>query len=1169
MLSIPQYLLESSFCLAIFYGFYHLFLKKETFFQLNRAYLLATPIAALSIPLLNISFQKDAPPESLEAFFYPAIQSANRLNEVVWEQMRAPSPVFSLSVADVIMAIYLMGIFLMSFSLLKGLWNLGRIIRRGKRSKNNEFTLVETQNNFPAASFFGYIFWNQEITDEQKLILEHEKVHIRQWHSLDVLLMEICVIIKWFNPLIYWFRNALKATHEFIADQYVIQQKSNVSEYATLLVNQHKQQIATPLTNTFYSMTKKRLQMMIQRPSQKVYAAKYLLVFPLIIGMMGLFSFNLLQAIPQVGEGLAEMNTVLENIGDKTVFEIEQSDNNALMAASEAAVQEHLEVLANTFENVGTNCLLYWADLEIALNKENSQSIPIIEVPINQFLASYQKEPIAALKIGGLFEEVSFRLYSYVIGESNLMPCTVISNTNKPAIFKENACIQQFMEQLTVGTLVSGDDLQIGGEGQRYKFQLRLIDPKAKRPNPDGDFTFKWGGIEFPIELRKEDFNTVFHVETVDLNDLRAALNQPIIILENGQIANGIQDILINLGTFIPTSTNTETYENFATYLPPSKVLLEGNGKSISEQVDVVKLMDLVDEKAGISFNINGFDFAGMIRVEDGKYQSPIQISKKEANLFNFQVIIPDEAKTILKIDTTLVANKSIVDMYRNPEKYDIIHIPNFKTATRSVVGNPTNADPVFGKSHRTISSPFFKTSKETEVDDKLLKLPEYVGYKPSELILKWGELTANPRSKNYDLKTFLENFNTGLQLNHLLDDLVIKQLRVVIAKKDAPYLTFDNQLPNLKDLHKTLSNLSIESSIYFDKIIINKSGRDYYLPQHFLFAIGKKAIASVNKGTKYTPNKSAKNLLSIDTIAYYNQMTLGKKNLEDNLYEYRMGKYKLMDKNLPKVDFGRAGKEGIYTTFFQHKDKKKRLPKGFEQNLPLQLVYFGEKFYFCTHKLSFDNFDANALIEKELYEPNSGLANMFGESGQNGVVIIRLAVNESPQKKSKTEKTKYGQIDTYELKWGKHDLPIILNKNSNSTVARFMIQTDFEASIKKPFEILKNGRKLKNKTIELTLFNTKNGSSWGIDKINGLQFKYWEFIRGEHAAFTLNSSKKTKFTKEEIAQIKSLVEEEWLLTIRAIDDYQLYSSISVVEPNSILLTRQYEPIPDGIPIQY
>ena len=101
--------------------------------------------------------------------------------------MQAPSPVFSLSVADVIMAIYLMGVFLTTFSLLRGLWNLVGIIRKGKRQKTGAVTMVSTAADFPAASFFSYIFWNQQITDEQKLILEHEKVHIRQWHSFCLL----------------------------------------------------------------------------------------------------------------------------------------------------------------------------------------------------------------------------------------------------------------------------------------------------------------------------------------------------------------------------------------------------------------------------------------------------------------------------------------------------------------------------------------------------------------------------------------------------------------------------------------------------------------------------------------------------------------------------------------------------------------------------------------------------------------------------------------------------------------------------------------------------------------------------------------------------------------------------------------------------------------------
>ena len=605
--------------------------------------------------------------------------------------------------------------------------------------------------------------------------------------------------------------------------------------------------MATPLTNTFSALTKRRLHKMIQRPSQKVYAVKYLLIFPLIIGMMGLFSFNLLEEIPKVSEGITEMNAVLGDIAKKTVFEIDQLDNDALVAVSEKAAEKHAEVLAKSFADVGTNRVLYWGDLAIALNKENGQPIPIIEIPIDQFVTAYQQEPIAALKVGGLFEEVSFRLYSYVIGESNLIPCSIISKTNDPLIFKENACIKKFMDQLAVGTLVSGDNLQIGGESQRYRFQLRLIDPKVKRPNPDGNFTFKWGNIEFSIELKKEDINTVFNKETVPLNDLQAALNQPITILEDGLIAEGIQDILINIGLCIPTGDGTETYQNFGSYVPPSKVLLEGNGKSISEQIDVVKLMELVDEKAAISFNINGFDFAGLIRVDGGKYESPIRISKREENLFNFQVIIPDKAKTILKIDTTLAENKSIVKMYRNPAKYKIIHIPNFKTATRSIVGNPINSDSVYDKSHREISSPFFKTSKEAEVDDKLLRLPEYVHYQERELTLKWGKLVANPISENYDLRSFLENLKTGLTLTHFDKPLTIQKLRIVIAEKDKEYKIFDGHLPDLKDLQKVLGKVSTETSIYFDKLIVEVGGHNYYLPQHFMFKIGKRAIA---KGT-------------------------------------------------------------------------------------------------------------------------------------------------------------------------------------------------------------------------------------------------------------------------------------------------------------------------------
>lgn len=318
---MSQYLLESSVCLLVFYGFYHFLLRKETFFQLNRLYLLATPILSLLIPYLNISFRKEATAvTAFDAVIYPAIQSAQQVQLVFWEQMHASTPVFSLSVSDVLMAFYIGGVLLMTLTLVKSLWSINRLIRQGKREKLDGFTKVEISENFPAASFFGYLFWNQQITDEQKLILEHEKVHIRQWHSLDVLVMELMVIIKWFNPLIYLFRNALKATHEFIADQFVIQQKTNLKTYAHLLVNTSSI-AATPLTNTFYSMTKKRLQMMLQQPSKKWKQSKYFLVLPMVLALMSLFSFNLIEEFQPIRAGLTEMDALLSDMGNTTVFE--------------------------------------------------------------------------------------------------------------------------------------------------------------------------------------------------------------------------------------------------------------------------------------------------------------------------------------------------------------------------------------------------------------------------------------------------------------------------------------------------------------------------------------------------------------------------------------------------------------------------------------------------------------------------------------------------------------------------------------------------------------------------------------------------------------------------------------------------------------------------------
>jgi len=150
----------------------------------------------------------------------------------------------------------------------------------------------------PAASFFSYIFWkdaHDKSDPIQKTIMDHEMVHVRQWHSLDVIVMEIMVIVKWFNPLIYLFRNSLKTTHEFIADEYVTEQNGDKLEYANILINNSASTRIPPVSNHFYGNIQERIKMLSTKKSARLQQFKYFAIIPLTIIL-----FSLSQCLQQL-----------------------------------------------------------------------------------------------------------------------------------------------------------------------------------------------------------------------------------------------------------------------------------------------------------------------------------------------------------------------------------------------------------------------------------------------------------------------------------------------------------------------------------------------------------------------------------------------------------------------------------------------------------------------------------------------------------------------------------------------------------------------------------------------------------------------------------------------------------------------------------------------------
>jgi hypothetical protein len=263
---------------VLFLAVYDLFLKNETFFNLNRIYLLVTPVLGFVLPFVSFSFiQQNIPQEYVLQLPAVVIGGAS---ETVSSGVSSwfPSP----------FAIWFFG---MPFSALFFSWKLYKIAKlksAGSLEDFQIFKLVTLPKTDTAFSFFNTIFLGENISEANKAsIITHEKIHIAHKHSLDLLFFEILRIIFWFNPMVYLFQNRIATLHEFIADAEVTARK-NKNEYYQNLLSEIFQTENISFINTFFnqSLIKKRISMLQKSKSRKNAQLKYLLLLPVICGML-------------------------------------------------------------------------------------------------------------------------------------------------------------------------------------------------------------------------------------------------------------------------------------------------------------------------------------------------------------------------------------------------------------------------------------------------------------------------------------------------------------------------------------------------------------------------------------------------------------------------------------------------------------------------------------------------------------------------------------------------------------------------------------------------------------------------------------------------------------------------------------------------------------------
>lgn len=274
-----NYILQVILFQILFLAVYDFFLKKETFFKWNRLYLLLSPILALIIPLLKLeSIQKSMPKEYVISL--PEVM----LNpQVVIEQ--TVNTTFKVNYVSII---FWIGVFIFTFLFLLKLTKIIRLIISNKVIKKDWYSLVILKDKQIAFSFFNYIFINEKLLKNNDLqIIQHELIHCKQKHTIDLLLFEILKIAQWFNPIIYQFQQRITALHEYLSDDEIVKQ-TNVKTYFNKLLSETFNVENITFINQFYkqSLIKKRIAMITKNKSQKIKQLKYLLIAPLLLFMI-------------------------------------------------------------------------------------------------------------------------------------------------------------------------------------------------------------------------------------------------------------------------------------------------------------------------------------------------------------------------------------------------------------------------------------------------------------------------------------------------------------------------------------------------------------------------------------------------------------------------------------------------------------------------------------------------------------------------------------------------------------------------------------------------------------------------------------------------------------------------------------------------------------------
>lgn len=284
MYSLLAYIIQVNILLAIVYTGYYVLLRKLTFYQLNRGYFLMGVVFSFVYPFLDINFL-------FRQHIEPIGEWMAYLPDFYTQQVE--KSVYTLE-NGIYICIGVVG-FWFGTRLCMQLLSLLRIHLHSKKAIWETYWYQNVLFPIVPFSFLNKIYLHKEQHQEPELynIFEHEDIHVKGLHSMDILMFEVLLIVCWYNPFVWLVRRAVRQNLEYLTDQQVLNKGMDRQTYQYSLLQVSKQGVSLGVSSHFnFKFLKKRIMMMNKKKSSKLELSKYAFLLPIVIFSAGAFTIS-------------------------------------------------------------------------------------------------------------------------------------------------------------------------------------------------------------------------------------------------------------------------------------------------------------------------------------------------------------------------------------------------------------------------------------------------------------------------------------------------------------------------------------------------------------------------------------------------------------------------------------------------------------------------------------------------------------------------------------------------------------------------------------------------------------------------------------------------------------------------------------------------------------